>query len=409
MRAVSLAALLLVACQEQEVASSSLIGGTASVLLSVSQQRAIGRLMVGDAMLCTGWASASRHLVTAGHCFNEQVTAGQVDFIPGGVAGDPRFPLVRVEKHPSLDVALVTLGVELPELTPLELNRDVADQRWVGQPLEIHGGGFGTSPMAGVTAGSFPLISVGPVLLTVGRSQTQGVCRGDSGGPFVRSFETAPFTRVVALVSAGAASCEGSTWGPRADVFSEWVMERMSAPLPALSEPCAVDTAPRCEGDVAWACVEGWWRPRECASTGSACGWRSESEGLGCLPAPCGALDGHGVCARGVAQWCGPGGPEQLDCAARGLGCGWDDGGVRCQPCDACGGQCVDLLNDAANCGACGTSCDGACEAGVCTAPVAEPEPEPRGGCSVTGAPALCLLLSLALRQRGEGRGEGLT
>ncbi len=364
------------------VSTSALIGGTAEptvVTLSASQRRAIGRLMVGDAMGCTGWLTSARHLITAGHCFNRDVGPGQTDFVVGGT----RWPLVAVTKHATLDVAVVTLG-DLVDATPLELNTEPVDSSWVGEKLEVAGGGFGTLPSVGVAYWPFEVVSVEATRITILGSEAHGVCRGDSGGPYLKMFASGP--RVVALESQGEASCDGQNWGPRVDAFAQWATALMAEPAPELTR-CTAGEAARCEGDLASTCVDGWWRARDCAASERSCGFRNTAEGFTCLPKSCGAIDGRGSCRQGVASWCGPGGVESLACDAAGQGCGWSktDEGFRCLPCTACDSQCVELQSDAQHCGACNTRCEGRCEAGLCAveAPVARTD-EPRG-CSSTG------------------------
>jgi hypothetical protein len=404
--------MLLVSCQpEVEDGAAFLIGGTAapsSVALSPGEQRAIGRLRWGSETLCTGWAVSPRHVVTAAHCFGGPVGAGDVDFAPG--ASSTRVPVMKVEPHPALDVALVTLGDALPaaEVTPLAMNDEAPTPGWVGAVVEVAGGGFGTPAAQGVGFRVLQIIELDATSVRVDAPDAPGLCRGDSGGPYLKTFPRAPVTRVVALESAGAASCEGPNWGPRVDGFAAWVRARLSDPPPTLPR-CEASTPSSCTGDVASSCVDGWWRSRDCAASQQACGFISASAGFGCLPSPCGALDGRGECGARGARWCGPGGPETLDCGARGLGCGFDVGaqGFRCLACDACDGRCVDLSRDALNCGACGLACGAAgCEQGLCRSapppvedgPPATPPLEGRG-CSASGAPGLLAALAWVLRR----------
>jgi hypothetical protein len=409
--------MLLTSCQpDVEGGAAALIGGTAapsSVVLSPAEQRAVGRLLWGRETVCTGWAVSLRHVVTAAHCFGGPVGAADVDFAPGG--SSTRVPVMKVERHPGLDVALVTLGDELPaaEVTPLSMNDEAPSPDWVGAVVEVAGGGFGTSAAQGVGFRVLRIVQVDSTLVRVDEASAPGLCRGDSGGPYLMTFPEAPVTRVVALESAGAASCEGPNWGPRVDGFQAWVKPRLEDPRATLPR-CEASTASSCAGDVASSCVEGWWRSRDCSASQQACGFIDPAAGFGCLPSPCGGLDGRGECGARGARWCGPGGPETLDCGARGLGCGFDERaqGFRCLPCDACDGQCVDLTRDASNCGACGLECgDAPCERGLCRAHHPEVD-DPRRtslplrgrGCSSSGAPGLLAALCWWLRRTTSGR-----
>lgn len=389
------------------VSRAELIGaqsGPVSVLLSLDEQRAVGRLMFGADTLCTGAMISARHVVTAAHCFNAEVGAGRVDFIPGGVVGDDRLPVIQVQKHPSLDVALVTLGAEVSEVTPLVLNTDAPDDAWVGQPIELAGSGFGTAPSLGVGWGLFSVVSIQATQLTMDGDAAHNACRGDSGGPWFKRFAVAPVTRIVAVVSAGEASCDGANWGPRMDLAAAWIHEQLALQQPALSERCDGSSRARCSGDLSFSCVDGWWREVDCGASAQTCGWMND--GFTCLPRACGATDSRGACTRGVASWCGPGGVETLDCGARGLGCGLSADGARCLECEACHGTCVELETDSRNCGACDRHCpsDATCSAGDCVfAPSTEPTRLPTG-CSTTDSTWLLVLAYLARGRTKGGR-----
>jgi hypothetical protein len=406
--------VVVVACHPDatfEQSAAALIDGTAApseVVLSPLEQHAVGRLWWRHETLCTGWAVSPRHVVTAAHCFSAQVGPGDVDFAPGG--GSTRVPLLSVEKHPTLDVALVTLGrrLEADVVSPLAMNDEPPSERWVGEVVEVAGAGFGTPVTRSVSFSPLFVAAVGVDTLQVDRVAWPGLCRGDSGGPYLKTFAERPFTRVVALESAGAASCEGPNWGPRVDLFAGWARARLLGPAPELTR-CEASTAARCEGDLLGSCVDGLWRVRDCAAAQQRCGFVSVEAGAGCLPRACGALDGRGVCGASGARWCGPGGPEEVDCGARGLGCGFDDAaqGFRCRACEVCAGQCVELTSDGSNCGACGRRCSsGQCVQGSCVVVGEEDDvdvssPARSPGCSSSGLGGWLAVLVWLWRKNG--------
>jgi hypothetical protein len=343
----------------------ALVSGTPSpelVSMNVAQRRAIGSLCSDDAPFCTAWLASPRVAVTAAHCFDEATDLSLIDLElqrEDGVRAV--LPVVAVEKHPTLDVAIVRLGAPPEpgfEVEPLAWNVEALSVDTEGQSIEAAGGGVGTLPEDGVSFGVFSIVEVEATRVHVDSADGRGLCRGDSGGPFLMDFASAPHLRVIAVESTGAPDCDGPAWGVRTDILGEWLAAAVSRPAVEDSVRCTAEAA-RCEGGTSWSCRAGWWRTRDCAALGAGCGERGPDLGPGCLPVPCGAIDALGVCAAGKARWCGAGQIDELDCAARGLGCGWDEavGGNRCIACTACAGECVDHWTDPLHCGACDTQC----------------------------------------------------
>lgn len=378
-------------------AGQPLQGGTASpqvVTLSGGQRRALGAFFANGVPFCTGWLAAARHVVTAGHCFPAATHLDGVDFVVQVEGGAPLvLPLVAVTQHPTLDVSVVLLGADALGAEPVPVNVDPLSAAELGKPVEVAGAGVGTNPALGISFGIFSVRAVEAERITIDAEAPRGPCRGDSGGPYLMDFEGS--VRVVALESEGAADCQGPNWGVRTDVFAAWLAELVATPFTADSSPCGADSA-RCDGAVQWQCRSGWWRTRDCAAYGASCGSLGPAVGEGCLPPACGDIDTRGQCQAGQALWCSGGHVERLDCAARDLGCAFEAqaGGVRCVPCAACAGECVDVLADPRHCGACGTSCSvehgaSGCQQGVCVVNGCDEGFELQGGhCGLTAVEA---------------------
>jgi hypothetical protein len=348
--------------------------------MSVAQQRAIGSLSSDGAPFCTAWLASPRHAVTAAHCFDEATDLSLVDLELHREDGARAvLPVVAVETHPTLDVAVVWLGAPPDpgfEVDPLAWNVEALSVNDEGQSIEAAGAGVGTLPEDGVSFGVFSIVDVEATRVHIDSAEGRGLCRGDSGGPYLMDFAAAPHLRVIAVESSGAPDCDGPAWGVRTDILGEWLGAAILRPVAGDSVPCAAEAA-RCEDGTSWSCRDGWWRTRDCTALGAGCGERGSAQGPGCLPVPCGAIDALGVCSAGKARWCGAGQIDELDCAARGLGCGWDEavGGNRCIACAACDGACVDPWSDPLHCGACGTQCDVENGSASCV----------EGRCAVTG------------------------
>lgn len=337
MRPAALLSLLLLV---SAAPASALVGGTRAPVLAdpgPGGRRAIALLSSGSTPFCTAWLASPRVAVTAGHCLAEEDDLSLVDLelLPEDAAR-VALPPVAVERHPTLDVAVVFLGAAPAAslgVEPLAWNAEALPDEVVGRKVEVAGGGSGTPPADGLSFGACVVSDLESGRVHVVGDPGVGTCRGDSGGPYLLALAAPPRVRVIAVESTGAPDCDGPAWGVRTDVLGDWLAAAVARPQPADSEPCGAEGA-RCVDGVAWRCRGGWWRARDCAAEGAGCGDRGLGDGLGCLPVACGDLDARGACAESRARWCESGRIEVLDCAARGLACGWDEaaGGYRCVP-----------------------------------------------------------------------------
>jgi hypothetical protein len=171
---------------------------------------------------------------------------------------------------------------------------------------------------------------------------------------------------------------------------------------------------------VAGACHAGCSKDHPgCASDGGACdvdlgicrGCLTDKECGGKTPR-CDAMSGHCVPCVSMNDNCGPG----TYCSANFTcdpGCKTDfdcpvpDGGVKALSC--CNNACVDTTNDGANCGACGTKCNGTtCCKGVCSDEQTDPNNCGACGmkCSYPNAMAGCVMGGCTLGMCTQGFGD---
>jgi hypothetical protein len=349
--------------------AAALRGGTAIEPDSWLATIALGQLVdVDGALRCTAMAIAPRHVLTARHCVpSDQSLASLLDERTLGFVernANVVLPVVSVQRHPSLDVAVLGLGQDV-QGSPIV---DVSSPR-LTDVVTIAGAGLGTPSADDVLVGQFRIDALDVDSFTVSGVDGAGLCPGDSGGPIL--VEQGPSVALVGLHVRGFVDCSGPSTAVRADAFAAFLGPALAADVPD-AEPCRHADADRCVGETLRRCVLGAWRTIDCTTVSHAC--VDGEEAPRCVPVPCGDVSAAGRCEGSVARACVGGTLWERDCAYepdRGCALDTSTGRFGCVACDACDGVCIDLSADLEHCGLCDHGCAAAerCVAGACVAP----------------------------------------
>lgn len=299
--------IALAACGAGEGSSpvclqQGLVGGSPRaeyLALDSRQERAIVRLRISSQTellgVCAGAWIGDKAVLAARHC-TELEGATDTEAVLG--AGDEAFasPVLTVDRHPLLDLALLTLA-DAPgsDAVPLFPGFDVAASE--GGVLQITG--FET-----IDARSFAVSSVvalGESSFTVSAGGRAAPCEGDSGAPaLVR--DASGSVAVIGTLSGGMKSCAGSDDYVPLAAARDWLAARgvvRTTGVPLVDCALLPDSG-RCYGSVAVWCAPGDSRSHfDPCSAGKVCGFSPGDAGFRCVNAgadPCDQLGDRGRC-----------------------------------------------------------------------------------------------------------------
>jgi V8-like Glu-specific endopeptidase len=375
-----IAALAPVACFEPELAERAqpIIGGA----VDLGDPAVVGiRMCVtgGGCGICTGTLVSEESVLTASHCLDRNVEAGEPEgvrvFVGTNMSGEGEFveadelALHRYFDPSTLnyDIAMIHLSEPAPGgIPPVTPSDQALGEEDAGMDIRLVG--FGETSLDAGDSGTKRQVdsvvtSVGRRHLFVGTAEAN-TCKGDSGGPTFADFGAG---EVQIGVTSRSFGCAANSVKMRVDQFTSqmiwpWI-DRFEGPC-TLDGECVADCPrspdPDCDpcawnGTCAADCAEPDWDCPLGKRLGEACGGDDECEFARCQA----AVDDPRL--RYCTEECDPEFP--LDC----------QGGMECADPDGAGARC---LWPGPTPGALGSTCgigsdcrSGLCEAGVCVEP----------------------------------------
>ncbi|MEW1626181.1 FG-GAP-like repeat-containing protein [Streptomyces sp. NPDC089173] len=218
-------------------ASASALNGTQAP----AQLSFVAKINVGEQSACTGALVAPQWVLTASSCFSSDgapslgkpavattVTVGRVDLTHAGGSVQQAVDLVP---HPDRDLTLVRLAKAItdPVIRPVRISATPA-----AQGEELTKAGFGRTKTEWVPkklhTGIFTVASTTDTSVSLTGSDTATVCKGDAGGPALRTVNGTP--ELVGISSqSGQAGCLGtdptqmstSALDTRVDDIGPWI------------------------------------------------------------------------------------------------------------------------------------------------------------------------------------------
>ena len=189
---------------------------------------------------CSATVVSSRALLTAAHCVPDPTNLLEIVFGAEVSAPTQVMRIAAVARHPTLDLAIVTLP-QATSTTPMPIVSAVP-ANLVGQSVRVVGFGADDQGNVGVRRTGVSVVSQLEPLEFVTMPGPALTCTGDSGGPVLLAGSIAGVT------VSGDPACHLSGTNVRADADTTWLGDQMAAAAAApLSQP--PPPMPDCGGD----------------------------------------------------------------------------------------------------------------------------------------------------------------
>ena len=169
---------------------------------------------------CSATVVSSRALLTAAHCVPDPID--QLEIVFGADVSAPLqvMRIAAVARHPTLDLAIVTLP-QATSTTPMPIVSTVP-ANLVGQSVRVVGFGADDQGNVGVRRAGTSVVSQLEPLQFVTMPAPALTCNGDSGGPVLLAGSIAGVT------VSGDPSCHLTGTCVRADADTAWLSGRMA-------------------------------------------------------------------------------------------------------------------------------------------------------------------------------------
>ncbi len=213
--------------------SAAIVGGT-----ETSAHPSVVALLWQDEIVCSGIATATHRVITAGHCVYGASDPG--DFLvrsgPDANLPEREAKVDAFTVHPDYaesllpDLAILQLDPSAPNLPALLPNSSPLDDEVLGATATLVAYGRTTAGSAsdGLKRQATVVIDSNNGEILWWNEESAGICSGDSGGGLFLDIDGVP--TLAALLTEGDPDC--GTWGQaqRTDPWSEWLANPLSPP-----------------------------------------------------------------------------------------------------------------------------------------------------------------------------------
>jgi hypothetical protein len=181
-----------------------------------AERYAVASIRVDGKARCNGVLVASNGVLTAKHCVER---GRRLEAVFGGDTEQEERRVARVERHPTLDAAILVLESEAPlSARPLLLSASVEALASPGAPVFVATAARDGDASPRVLHGKVAGLSEKMVV----EYEAGGLCRGESGAPLL-ARDAQGEAVLVGLLRGGARACAGPDVFVRADRIAPWV------------------------------------------------------------------------------------------------------------------------------------------------------------------------------------------
>jgi hypothetical protein len=243
----------------------------------------IHRITSPQEVICSGILMSNRVVLTAGHCIIEPENLA----VSRVLSVDPQpHPVRSTLAHTTLDLAILSLHVDLPHTVQFPTPTTRIGQEWIGHTVEAAGFGedFDLGTDVALRFAELAIVQLSEHTIVVDGFGERGLCFGDSGAP-VFSINGQGETVLLAIASHGDTSCLHRDHLIRLASIGDWLYEQIERHNQSDEALCddQMYPSPQCDGEVRIECRDNQLESIRCNATDRDC--IETPEGSDCVAA----------------------------------------------------------------------------------------------------------------------------